>query len=240
VIWPIVTSVGSSPGRSRRASMGSAQEDEPTRYRRAGCRPAGQPAVPALAAGLDHRQLVGVLGAGARQRRGADREHQRLAGPGRGRPPSGHPAPLPPSGGALLDGRMLQERREHCGRIARVPGAARPDVAPGHGERKPSRTAGRLPRPPPAVPDGITTGANAKGGSLIATADTGPPPGPEGHPMDIGIGPPFLHADPELSITAWADAQRSAASPASTRCTAWSTTVTSRSPRLAVAAGATC
>ena len=29
VIWPIVTSVCSSPGRSRRASMGSTQEEEP-------------------------------------------------------------------------------------------------------------------------------------------------------------------------------------------------------------------
>ena len=46
--------------------------------------PAGHPAVPALAADLHHRPLVGVLGVGARVRSGVDREHQRLARPGRG------------------------------------------------------------------------------------------------------------------------------------------------------------
>jgi hypothetical protein len=46
--------------------------------------PAGQPAVPALAADLHHGPLVSVLGVGARQRSGVDREHQRLARPGRG------------------------------------------------------------------------------------------------------------------------------------------------------------
>ena len=46
--------------------------------------PAGQPAVPALAADLHHRPLVGVLGVGARVRSDIDREHQRLARPGRG------------------------------------------------------------------------------------------------------------------------------------------------------------
>jgi cytochrome P450 len=49
-------------------------------------RPAGQPAVPALAADLHHGPLAGVLGVGARERSGVDREHQRLARPGQGRP----------------------------------------------------------------------------------------------------------------------------------------------------------